>query len=111
MIFIYIHTIFFQSSEYFFVEFFAYWKIRIRTDYIAVTSDITISVLGGDAEFCVFYYDSSLNYIQPYDDYTTSNIVVSPAKCAYIRIMARYKPNTEKILTADYGNNIDVVFN
>ena len=89
----------------------AYWKIRIRTDYIAVTSDITISVLGGDAEFCVFYYDSSLNYIQPYDDYTTSNIVVSPAKCAYIRIMARYKPNTEKILTADYGNNIDVVFN
>lgn len=86
----------------------SYMDSRVVTGYIPVIDDIVISVTGGNAEFCVFYYDSAKNYITPYDGYTNSNIYVNPSKCAYIRIMARNKGATEATLTVDYGSNISV---
>jgi len=86
----------------------SYMPSRVVTGFYAVTDETVVSVLCGNAEFCVFYYDSSKNYIKPYDGYTTSSIYVSPSKCAYIRIMARNKGATDAALTADYGNYISI---
>jgi hypothetical protein len=74
------------------------------SDFIAVTDVIVISVVGGDAEYELFFYDNIKNYKGRYS-YTDSKIYVEPTKHAYIRIMVRNQSAPNEAISADYCNN------
>lgn len=82
---------------------------RISTDFIAVTEGMNISVLGGDAEFLVFYYDEQKNYISR-EDWSSDPWAYNSQDYAYIRIMARNHENQYASLTLDYAENIQISF-
>lgn len=81
---------------------------RIHTGYIPLGS-ATVSVTGGDAEFCPFLYDSSKKLKSTPAVYQTTSQTFTSADGAYLVLMARNKSNTSATLTADYGNNISIV--
>lgn len=86
------------------------WTKRISTNFINAVNGATVSVIGDNTEFCVFYYDSSMKFLGWNNAYTTTALTVSPSNCTYIRVMARNKSNTNATLTADYGSNIKLTF-
>ena len=83
-------------------------KTRIRTDFIAVTKELHINVGATGAEICPMYYNSSKGFISTPGVYQTAELVVSPSSCAYLRLMARNKNNTNANLTVSYGDNVSI---
>lgn len=83
-------------------------KTRIRTDFIAVTEELRINVGSTGAEICPMYYNASKGFISTPGVYQTTDLVVSPSTCAYVRLMARDKNNTNNTLVASYGQNITI---
>lgn len=81
---------------------------RVRTDYIAVEKEMSISVGNTGAEFCPTYYDSSKTFISCPGVYQTTDLTISSSDCAYVRLMARDKNNTSNILSASYGSNVTI---
>lgn len=91
-------------------EIYPEFTWHISTDFIAVTEGMNISVLGGDAEFLVFYYDEQKNYIHYTENWSSDPWAPNSQDYAYIRIMVRNHENQYASLTLDYAENIQISF-
>ena len=54
------------------------------------------------------YYNASKGFISTPGVYQTAELVVSPSSCAYLRLMARNKNNTNANLAVSYGDNVSI---
>ena len=82
---------------------------RIRTNFIELSdSELNISVGSTGAEFCPVYYNTDKTFKSTPAVYQTEDLVVTKADGGYLRLMARDKANTNNVLSASYGNNINI---
>ena len=83
---------------------------RITSDYIPVSDTLTVSVLGGNADFCIFYYNEAKVFQSWSLDWTTSSLTVATSEFPYIRILVRNRENMTANLSVEFGENISVTF-
>lgn len=86
-------------------------KTRVRSDYIPTDKGLIVSVIGGDVEFCPFYYTKDKVFITSPNAYQTTEVRVGmeDENIGFVRLMIRNSTATGASLEASYGDNISLM--